>query len=208
MVNFLPIKAVVLAAGTSSRMGDFKPLLPIQGIPMLELVLRNVLSFPFENVMAIIGHNENKIKDAIHIPDQRFEWVSNINFHEGLSSSIKTAVQQCNDETCGLMVFLGDQPLLKKSTIQQMIQTILETNAIQSKYIIQPIYNSIPGHPVYISSQLFPYVGEISGDQGAKAIFKFADKHFQIPIDDEGTILDADTYEDYQDIIQKIKKSF
>jgi molybdenum cofactor cytidylyltransferase len=46
MNNTIPVKAAVLAAGKSSRMGRSKPLLPIGGIPMAEVTLRKLLPFP------------------------------------------------------------------------------------------------------------------------------------------------------------------
>ena len=201
----IPITAIVLAAGASSRMGDFKQLLPIEGTPMLEGTLTKVLSFPFLEVIAVLGHKEHEIRETIHIQDPRFKWVSNPDYKEGLSSSIKMAIHQHDKQTKGIFVFLGDQPLLKKSTIDRMLQVIKNLPTNQSKLIVQPAFNGIPGHPVFISTQMIPYLNNITGDQGAKPIFKFADQHSFVPIDDEGVILDIDTKQDYQNVVNHLK---
>ncbi|MEH7417814.1 nucleotidyltransferase family protein [Neobacillus drentensis] len=204
-INLLPIKAVILAAGVSSRMGKFKPLLLIDGKPMFEIVLTKVLSFPFQEVTAVVGYKGNELKEAIHVEDNRFNWNMNENFLEGLSSSIKAAIDFVPYETSGVLVFLGDQPLIRSSTIDQILKVIMEKDHAQSQCIVQPTYNGIPGHPVFISAQMFPYLNDITGDQGAKPIFKYADKHIYIPLDDEGTILDVDTRQDYQNIVNQSK---
>jgi molybdenum cofactor cytidylyltransferase len=200
-INLIPIRAVVLAAGVSSRMGKFKPLLPIDGKPMLEIVLTKVLSFPFQAVIAIVGYKGQELIEAINLEDVRFNWIINEQFSEGLSSSIKAAIGFGNNETSGVLVFLGDQPLLRTSTIDQILNVIIERGLAQSQCIVQPTYNGTPGHPVFISASMIPYLKTITGDQGAKPIFKFADQHIYVPIDDEWTILDVDTKQDYQNLV-------
>lgn len=197
MSEFIPITAVVLAAGTSSRMGNFKPLLPIQGIPMIETVLYNVLSFPFFEVKTVVGFRENEIRDQVKINDSRFSWVINKHYRDGLSTSIKVAGDSYNKESHGMLVFLGDQPLLQKSTIQEMLNTIIKEKLDQATCIAQPTYQGITGHPVYLSPQMIPYLETLSGDKGAKAVFHLAEKQIHIPVEDSGTIIDLDTKKDY-----------
>ncbi|TWD94594.1 molybdenum cofactor cytidylyltransferase [Neobacillus bataviensis] len=200
-INLIPIRAVVLAAGVSSRMGKFKPLLPIDGKPMLEIVLTKVLSFPFQKVLAVVGYKGNELKEAINLEDDRFNWIINEQFSEGLSTSIKAAIRFGNNETKGVLIFLGDQPLLRPSTIDQILEVIIGKGLAQSKCIVQPTFNGTPGHPVFISASMIPYLKTITGDQGAKPIFKFADHHIYVPINDEWTVLDVDTNQDYQNIV-------
>ncbi|OMP67259.1 nucleotidyltransferase family protein [Domibacillus epiphyticus] len=201
MKDNIPIMAVVLSAGKSSRMGQLKQLLPIQGVAMAELILTKVLSFPFSKIISVVGFKKEEIKNSVIIKDTRFKWVSNDHFHEGLSSSIKEAILHADTDIIGVMVFLGDQPLFKEKTILQLFDKIMNLET-SSTCIIQPTYNGQTGHPVFIPSGLFPYVGELSGDQGAKRIFKFAEKHIFVPVDDRGVIFDVDTPKDYEDAVK------
>lgn len=207
MKDKLPIMAVVLSAGKSTRMGQLKQILPFHGVVMLERVLTKILAFPFATIISVVGFKKELIKDSVMIKDPRFKWVTNDNFNEGLSTSIKEAIKHASKDIQGVIVFLGDQPLLKESTILQLFDQFQEHTETSSKFIIQPIYNGQTGHPVFISSGLFPYISELSGDQGAKKIFKFAEKHIFIPVDDMGVILDVDTPQDYEYIVKKSEKS-
>jgi len=143
----------------------------------------------------------NELKEAINLEDDRFNWIINEQFSEGLSTSIKAAIRFGNNETKGVLIFLGDQPLLRPSTIDQILEVIIGKGLAQSKCIVQPTFNGTPGHPVFISASMIPYLKTITGDQGAKPIFKFADHHIYVPIDDEWTVLDVDTNQDYQNIV-------
>ncbi|WP_335438652.1 nucleotidyltransferase family protein [Neobacillus drentensis] len=205
MKDNIPLMAVVLSAGKATRMGQLKQLLPIHGVGMLEMVLTKILSFPFSSIISVVGHKKEEIKNSVIIDDPRFKWVTNVNYDDGLSSSIKEAIRHANKDNLGMMVFLGDQPLLKERTIDQLLDKVREQGENCSKLIIQPTYNGQTGHPVFISSGMYPYVFKLSGDQGAKRIFKFADKHIFVPVEDEGVILDIDTPKDYEYIIKNLE---
>jgi molybdenum cofactor cytidylyltransferase len=206
MINKIPIMAVVLSAGKSTRMGKLKQLLPIHGVSMLETVLRNILSFPFSKIISVLGYKNQEIRESIFIEDPRFNWITNDYFDDGLSTSIKKAVEHVHTEMQGMMIFLGDQPMLDKKTILQLLHTI-EKNDQTSKLIIQPIYKGQTGHPVFISSGMFPYIRQLSGDQGAKKIFPFTEKHILVPVDDRGVIVDVDTPDHYEYIIKSLEPS-
>jgi len=80
--------AVILAAGTSSRMGRTKQLLDWGGVPLLQAVIRKVLVHPFSEVIAVIGYRAAEIQRAIRIDDGRFRWVVNGRYSSGQSSSL------------------------------------------------------------------------------------------------------------------------
>jgi molybdenum cofactor cytidylyltransferase len=202
MNNKIPLAAVVLAAGKSSRMGQLKQLLPINGAAMLETMITKLLSFPFRQIISVVGYKAVEIKAAIAVDDPRFAWVTNLNFHDGMSTSVKEALNQIMPDTQGIIIFLGDQPQIKKSTIEQLIVQINEPSLASSKCIIQASYQGKPGHPVYISSDMFPYLNELTGDQGAKPIFKFAENHILLPVDDPGVTMDIDTPSEYLKAIE------
>lgn len=193
----IPITAVILAAGRSTRMGQLKPLLPIQGSPMLEVVIKQVLQFPFHQVIAIIGHEQERIKATISIQDERFQWVVNHDYAHGQSTSLKEAKRHCPPDIKGMLVFLGDQPCIQPTTISQLLSLCLAEQS-DHHYIIQPRYKQKPGHPVFISQGMFAFFDKLAGDEGAKRIFPFADKHTFLPVEDDGVVLDLDTPQDYE----------
>jgi molybdenum cofactor cytidylyltransferase len=194
----LPITAAVLAAGTSARMGKPKQLLPIACTPMLQVVLEKLLPFPFERVTAVVGHCAEEIRGAISIEDSRFHWIMNDNYRNGLSASLIEAVKTCSNEAkAGLLIVLGDQPLLRKQTIGRIQEIIQQLGSEASRSVIQPACQGRPGHPVYIPSSLFPHIYGLTGDRGAKHLFQFAERKIVIEVEDRGVFFDVDTYDDY-----------
>jgi molybdenum cofactor cytidylyltransferase len=197
VMETLPLTAVILAAGKSSRMGQMKQLLPIKGVRMLEIVITKVIAFPFSTIFSIVGYKAEEIKDAIRIEDSRFRWVTNPNYLEGVSSSIKEAVHHCHKGSVGMLVFLGDQPLVQTKTIDSLIHHVQGQEFLHARAIVQPVYQNNPGHPVFLSTKMFPYLNELTGDQGAKKVFHYAEKQILVPVDDPGVIFDIDTPNDY-----------
>jgi molybdenum cofactor cytidylyltransferase len=194
----LPITAAVLAAGTSTRMGKPKQLLPIAGTPMLQVVIDKLLSFPFERVLAVVGHCAEEIRAAIDPPDSRFCWIMNENYRNGLSASLIEAVKACSDDsTAGLLIVLGDQPLLRKQTIGRIQEIIHQLGPEASRSVIQTVCQGRPGHPVFIPSSLFPQIYRLTGDRGAKHLFPLAERKIVVEVEDGGVTFDVDTYDDY-----------
>jgi molybdenum cofactor cytidylyltransferase len=197
MDKTIPITAVVLAAGKSSRMGRCKPLLPINGTPMLEVTLQKLLAFPFEQIVCITGHLNQTIQDAIQIDDSRFTWIYNPNYAVGQSTSLQTAAESCSNSTQGILVFLADQPFIQPDTISQILSEVRSMETLGSKCVIQPAFQGQKGHPVFFSRTMLAHFPELKDDVGAKPIIKYAEKHMVIPVEDEGVLIDLDTLEDY-----------
>ena len=84
--------AVILAAGTSSRMGRPKQLLDWGGVPLLEAVIRKVLNHPFSEVIAVTGYRGEEIQRVIPIDEDRFRWVMNDRYSAGQSTSLLAGI--------------------------------------------------------------------------------------------------------------------
>jgi molybdenum cofactor cytidylyltransferase len=194
----LRITALVLAAGKSSRMGCSKPLLPINGMPMLEVTLRKLVVFPFEKIICVTGYLREAIENAIQINDSRFAWVHNPNYAQGQGSSLRIAVEQCSPSIQGIFVFLADQPFIKPGTIERILSEAQNTAVLNEKTVIQPIFHGQKGHPVFFSGAMLAHFAELHGDEGARNIIRYASSHNLVPVEDEGVITDLDTMEDYE----------
>ncbi|KIL38955.1 hypothetical protein SD70_23175 [Gordoniibacillus kamchatkensis] len=119
MNETIPVAAVVLAAGKSARMGDFKQLLPIRGTPMLAVTIRKLLPFPFERIVCVTGHRHEALQSAIQVDDRRFAWVHSPDYADGMSASLRTAAACCPSSAQAVMIFLADQPFIQASTISR-----------------------------------------------------------------------------------------
>jgi molybdenum cofactor cytidylyltransferase len=196
------ISAVVLASGMSKRMGSVKQLLLLEGLPLLECVLRKLLPFPFESIHAIIGHQYQEIMDNIEMEDSRFQWVVNEKFMDGQSAALKKAVESLSDVD-GMMVFLADQPLIQEETIRLIFKEAQKQLGYpEKKIVIQPSYFGEKGHPVVFSNTMLPLFEMLEGDEGGKRVIKQASDHQIISVVDAGILFDIDTKEDYQKLLR------
>src|ERR1700754_4804500 len=103
------LSAILLAAGSSRRMGSInKLLLPWQGQPIVAATAANILAAGIKEVIVVTGHQAPAITAALaHLPVQ---FVHNPRHEEGMTSSIQTGVR--NTTGNGYMICLADMVLL------------------------------------------------------------------------------------------------
>lgn len=191
------VAAVILAAGTSSRMGKPKQLLDLGGIPLIERVIRSILRFHFSEVIAVIGHEAGQIERMIQITDDRFRWVVNPDYLCGQSTSLRKGINSCHSSS--VMIFLGDQPVISEKTIRTVLQFgCAKQSASGEPFVVRPHFQSTPGHPVFLGNvQKIDFTG-LEGDHGAKAIIGGMKNQYPLPVRDSGIVLDVDTPEAYE----------
>lgn len=200
------VGALILAAGTASRMGTPKQLLKLGQEPMLEHVIRLALAECFSEVIAVIGHEAKAIQETIHVMDARFRWVMSEDYHKGQGTSLNEGMSQISKHH--VMVFLGDLPFISRKTIHDMYHLGTEMlKDCEEPFVVQPSYLGTAGHPVFFGNMEPGWFKEIRGDRGAKAIMgKFKVKK-KMPVEDEGILFDIDTPEAYQNALKRIGNS-
>lgn len=194
------IQALVLAAGSASRMGKPKQLLRVGGRSILEHTIVSILPVEFKHIIAVIGNKKDKIMEEIKIKDPRFNWVINEAFQEGQSTSLKIGIRSFNEPTIHVMIFLGDLPFIKQDTIEKIFQAgrekLRDTN---SPFTIRPVYQGTVGHPVFFGNMSSAIFEPLSGDLGAKPIMKEIPEHLTIALADQGILFDIDTINDFHE---------
>ncbi len=193
------ICAIILAAGTSSRMGKPKQLLLLNERPLLEHVIQRVLAAPFSDVVAVIGNEAEQIQKEISVEDKRFQWLVNENYLSGQSSSLQAGISHVGQQHDGIMIFLGDLPFISDATIQRIMNAgMISLKDYKDSFIIQPSYHGETGHPVFFGSLNRDLIMQIKGDTGAKAIMKNISYRKLLEVEDEGILFDIDTPEIYE----------
>jgi molybdenum cofactor cytidylyltransferase len=195
------IGVVILAAGTASRMGRQKLLLPLAGQPLLSHVLDIVRKFPWADCIAIIGEPEAKL--AALCQSQAIRSIYNSKRQQGQATSIVLGVQQLARELDGIMFFLGDQPLVSQALIETLIARFVQSAS--SKTIIVPCYQGQRHSPVLFGSYWFTALTELNGDTGGRQIMR-ANPAQVVEVDwpEKAAFYDADTWEDYQKLKQEL----
>lgn len=177
---------IVLAGGKSSRVGENKMELIINKKKVIECTIDS-MSKSVEFVTVVTGQYQTKINET----KTPIKIVHNQNHHLGMFSSIKTGVSEINDD---VFIIPGDYPMVKPETYKTLLG---------SKGLIRvPVYNGRKGHPIYIDRQLLKNLKEEPIDSNLKV---WRDKHTvnYIEVFDKGVLLDIDTIEDYQNILNE-----
>ncbi|MGG1659930.1 nucleotidyltransferase family protein [Brevibacillus sp. NRS-1366] len=191
--------AVILAAGMAARMGSAKQLLPLKGSCMLEHVIKLALVEDFTHVIVVIGHEAERIVQSIQIDDPRFLWHINPLYELGQSTSFKAGIAKALEFHSSVMVFLGDQPFIQSQTVHSLWSFAKrKMQELQEPFVIQPIYQEKPGHPVFFGNICKEQFARLEGDQGAKPIIADMQPRMFLPVDDPGIHLDIDTREDFE----------
>lgn len=191
LLGSIPI--LLLAAGSSSRMGQSKQLLNIHGEALLVKTVQTCLSANTGEVIVVLGSNEKVHLGLIESYPVRV--VSNPNWALGMGSSIKAGInyiQEFCPESIATIITVCDQPHLTNNHLGQLAEIFQQTK----KDIIASSYGRTLGVPVLFKQSLFKDLSQIGDADGAKKLIKkHTDSILDVPFP-KGTI-DLDTMEDY-----------
>ena len=180
--------AIVLAAGTSQRMGvDNKLLALINGRAMILAVVDAVPNNLFSELHVIIGYEAEKIETVLK--GQHVQFVRNENYASGMASSLKIGLEQLSETDEGILVLLGDMPYVTGDTMAQLVGAFVDEYSICA-----PVFRGRRGNPVLWGRGYFDEMMELEGDVGARALLqKYKDRLIKVEVDDAGILQDVDT---------------
>ena len=188
----MTVAAVVLAAGSSRRLGQPKQVLELDGATVLDATLEVARASECEPVVVVLGGAADLVREVVDLEGVRV--VENQDFGEGCATSIRTAVGALPAEVTGLVLMLGDQPRVRVETVQE-----LEATAGGHAVGVCE-YDDGLGHPLWFDRQMF---GALESMHGDKAVWKLVDAEAQgadvVRVRIQGPVpRDIDTWDDYQ----------
>lgn len=198
------VAGVLLVAGSSSRMGFPKPLLPFGDQTLLALLLERILKSDLARIIVVLGPKAEEIKKEIQKVDgsSRLTIVYNPDFKKGLSSSISAGLAQIGPHISGVMFLVGDQPLLTTAVINVLIRVFKQSPAP----IVVPLYGEAQGNPALFSTSLIPELLKVTGDTGGRGLIKkYWNRVKKVPIRHQRIGWDMDTWEDYQTALKSFR---
>jgi molybdenum cofactor cytidylyltransferase len=191
--------AIILAAGLSSRMPHFKPLLSIGE----ETITDHVISTFVENrveVILVVGWRKDELTGGIK--NRNVKIVENPDYRQGMFSSIKAGLQHLNEGIKAFFVMPVDIPLVKSSTIKRLI-TLAKENP---RKILYPVYGKLRGHPPLVPVDLVSAITHWDKNGGLNDVLSFYDKiAMEVPVRDRNIHLDMDTPEDYRVLLKQFE---
>ena len=204
--------AIILAAGSSSRMGAgrHKLLLPLGDRPVLAHVLEATVASQARPIILVLGHQAAQVHASIlqYTIHSSITFVENPDYLQGMSSSLRIGLQTLVTKDTkkelpsysvdGALVILGDQPLMTT----HVLDTLIATRQTTGKRIIAPLFNNRRGNPVLFDASLFAELMEVTGDEGGRSIIE---RHrydvATVEVGNELATYDVDTWEAYQQVV-------
>ena len=161
------IAILLIAAGSSSRLGQPKQLLPYREKTLLGNSIQVCLDSQLGEVHLILGANQAAILEKVETEGCQIH--INPNWQEGMSTSIAFGVRQILDKNYdGLIISVADQPFLEKEHLIQLIENYKQ----QQKSIILSQYEEGKGPPTFFEKKHLEELAILAGDDGAKAVIK------------------------------------
>jgi molybdenum cofactor cytidylyltransferase len=192
--------AVVLAAGLSTRMKQFKPLLPLGETTVAGHVVSTFRDLGVD-VYLVAGHRYEKIRASIKRPDVTI--IYNPDYEKGMLSSVQTGIRNLKSGYQAFFLLPVDIPLVKPSSITQ----IMQAGVFHLGNIIYPAFQGKRGHPPLIPCALIPEILQWDKEGGLKSFFeKQNTDSCMLPVEDEFVLLDIDTPEDYENLLKRYRR--
>jgi molybdenum cofactor cytidylyltransferase len=188
---------VVLAAGSSARMGRPKQLLPVDGRPLLEGVMARACASRLDEVVVVLGANAEAITAAVGLGRARA--VVNPDHASGMSSSLRAGLAALGPGVDRAVVILGDQPAVSVALLDELLdlqaRSGLPAAALSFGGLLHP--------PVVLARELWGDLAELEGDVGCRALIRARPELVAaLPVSEDARHpVDVDTPEDYRRLV-------
>jgi molybdenum cofactor cytidylyltransferase len=160
------IAILLLAAGSSSRFGSPKQLLPYKGRALIRHLTEVALESNADQTYVILGSNSERMLSELRLLSLRI--VENSAWKEGLASSIRAGVRALPNDVDAAIIMLADQPFVSR----EILNALIEKHRTSDKPIVASEYAGTVGVPALFARSLFPELLKLRGDRGAKAVIQ------------------------------------
>ncbi len=172
----MAVPAIILAAGSSRRLGRPKQLLEVDGETMLARTIHAARHSGAEPVLVVLGAHAHEISASVPLND--VVTVLNPEWQEGIASSLRAGIRSLLSsvpDAAGVILLVCDQPRLGAAHIRALIE---DFHASSETAAIASTYGGGRGIPAIFPRVLFPRLLALAGDRGARGIL--ADSHCPI----------------------------
>ena len=189
----LKISSILLGAGESKRMGVDKLSLPWGEKTVFEHCFDTLLRSKVKEVIVVL---HGRIKEgADYLKGKRVKVEINPYYKKGMSTSIRRGIQAIDPRTHGILIALGDQPLIRTRTINALIHAFSQGKG----KIIIPSFQGRKGNPVIFHRRYGKELLKLKGDVGGRSIIeKHPEDVWVVRVKSEGVVKDIDTWKDYK----------
>jgi molybdenum cofactor cytidylyltransferase len=185
---------VILAAGSSSRLGKPKQLLSYENKSFIQNIASEAIKADLYPIVIVTGANAEQVSLALNKKDE--EIVYNEHWQQGMASSIVAGISKMlllDDNVEAALIAVCDQPFVTAELLQALINKKAETG----KGIVACTYADTAGTPVLFDRKYFIDLQQLKGEEGAKKLLKLYEADLVTVSFPQGSI-DIDTEADYK----------
>lgn len=171
------LSGIILAAGSSARLGRPKQTLELWGKPVLQHAIDAAAGAKLSEVIIVLGHRAAAIAGVLDLPPGA-RIVENPDFASGQSTSLRAGLDACDRACDAAAVLVGDQPGLTTELIDEVIGAYLRADA----QVARAMFEGAPGHPVIVDRALWSAWRTVAGDNGWRDLVASAPQRLDVDL--------------------------
>jgi len=161
-----PVAGVVLAAGTSSRMGENKLFLRLGGETVLRRAVHTALAAGLEPVLVVLGHESERARTELEgLPCAP---VLNPDYARGIHTSLRTGIAAVPEDAPAALVLLADMPFV---TAEMVLAVVARYRGGEAPLVVST-YDGVDAPPMLYDRALFAELRALDGDGCGKRVVK------------------------------------
>ena len=190
------IGAIITAAGASTRMGDFKPLMPFGETTILQTIIRKLRECGVTEIVVVGGYRYEEIEKIACV--EKVRSVCNKDYQNNhMFDSVCLGLRAIYDHADMAFFWPVDVPGVRKETVLKLMD-IAGKSDISA---ITPYYENEPGHPMLIMKKAFDVILSHDGTRGLRGAVEKFDLAVRANIEDPFIVIDTDTQEEYRKLL-------
>ena len=189
---------IILAAGSSRRMGRPKQLLDVGGRPLLELIVDQANASGLDEVLVVLGAEADQIRRRVDLG--RAFVIINRDHGTGMASSLRAGIAALDGDIDRAVVILGDQPAVTSSMLDELVD-LQERSGLPAAALS---FDGLFHPPVVLARALWPDLVALEGDVGCRALIRQRPELVATLPGGDGHRhpADIDTPEDYERLVK------
>jgi CTP:molybdopterin cytidylyltransferase MocA/HD superfamily phosphodiesterase len=186
------IAVLIIAAGYSSRMNDFKPLLPLGKTSALQRLIETYNAHGLGHIYVVVGHRHEEIEEVLK--DEHVTVVYNEAYDKGMFSSIQKGLGAIDEHVRAFYMNPVDIPLITVDSLECLFEAYVK----EKKGVTYPTFLGRKGHPPLIDMKYKEHILSSDGEGGLKRVLEaFNEDAYYVSVSDQAVLMDMDTQEDY-----------
>lgn len=200
------LRAIVLAAGASTRMGRPKAALPLsdRADTFLSRLVRTLTTAGLPEIVVVTGSHAEVVRRAAGRMGAPVRFAHNAAWPDGQLASLLVGLHHPPADLLeGVLVTLVDSPLVAVPTVAAVTAAWRRERAP----ITRPSRGDEHGHPVIFDAAVFDALRAADPAQGAKTVVRaHAEEILNVAVDDPGAFLDMDTEREYRVALGRLRR--